>query len=173
LGGVCGVVFAAMVRWVLGLCRTQGRRSFLLRKESVVGLVHLFSSSSSRHGFTSSSSEAAAAVGAPPRALQHHGPGKLVGKTALITGQLSNIHLSKPTFSSSPAFSASFFNHLVFFFKLLAKFRKRNQKNGSSFSTTGAVDFFAISRRHEEESIRQCKVSKAQDSVDDACMHAS
>jgi hypothetical protein len=35
------------------------------------------------------------------------------------------------------------------------------------------VDFFAISRRHEEESIRQCKVSKAQDSVDDACMHAS
>ncbi len=83
--GVCVVVVAAMVRWVLGLCRTQGRRSFLLRKESVVGLVHLFSSSS-RHGFASSS-EAAAAVGAPPRALQHHGPGKLVGKTALITGQ--------------------------------------------------------------------------------------
>ncbi len=83
--GVCVVVVAAMVRWVLGLCRTQGRRSFLLRKESVVGLVHLFSSSSSRHGFASSS-EAAAAVGAPPRALQHHGPGKLVGKTALITG---------------------------------------------------------------------------------------
>jgi hypothetical protein len=83
--GVCVVVVAAMVRWVLGLCRTQGRRSFLLRKESVVAVVRLFSSSS-RHGFTSSS-EAAAAVGAPPRALQHHGPGKLVGKTALITGQ--------------------------------------------------------------------------------------